>query len=954
MNVIQKYRFLLEKTNHSYWEQRILAQIAFMLKASEVQEHRFDSVLEGGLDRLRAAWERDGVISDQEAQAVEQELSALSDEAKRYRVICTAHAHIDMNWMWGYQETVAVTIDTFRTMLKLLEEYPEFTFSQSQASTYRIIETYAPEMLPEIKQRIREGRWEVTASTWVECDKNMPNGESLSRQILYTKRYLSKLLEIPEESMELDFEPDTFGHSANVPEILTQGKVKYLYHCRGYEGDWHVYRWQAPSGASVLTYREPYWYNADIAYDMLLNVPEFCQRHKINTMLKVYGVGDHGGGPTRRDIELLRDMMTWPLLPKLEFGTYHQFFHELEQCADRLPVVDHELNYVFSGCYTAQSRIKMANRLGEDRLYDAEMLCALAGMAENSNRFTGRFAAAWEKHLFDQFHDIIPGSGVRETREHAMGNFQEIMAYANSNANLAMNALMQRMDTSGICTQTDPLVRSEGAGVGFNVTEADPSSTRHIADADGGLIQRCRHKFPQAERGNGIVRILHAFNTTQYPRKEIVEFVIWDWNGDPNLLMMEDVHGTEIPVQILENQEWYWMHRYIKFAAEVEVPAFGYCTYVAKERVPERIEVAPFVEPRIDVVTADNLVLENEFLRAEFEQTTMQLVSLINKADGAEMIASDRPACYFQYALETTHESYIAWRIGRFMETVNLNQAYPVCINSIVNGTLIQSVQYDLTFMQSKISVLISLEKGSKQLKFFTSVDWTETGSREKGMPNLSFMVPLGYQAEQFRYDIPAGMILRDAIGHDVPGNSLIAAPRAEGSSLAVITDNKYGFRGFDNTMAVTLLHTSYEPDEYPEFGIHNGTMALTACASGDAMELLEQSALLAHPVYTCSNTSHTGELPLSGTLLQVEGNVKVSAVKQPESQETGKLVLRVYHAGQGTEQVRLTLDGCSKVSAAFADLLEHPQSEIQADGNQVSFAMEPGTLRTLILSIEA
>ena len=330
MNVIQKYQFLLEKTNHSYWEKRILSQIAFMLKVSEVKEHRFDEVLEQGLDQLTAALEKEGVISDQAARKVEEELSVLSPEAKKYKVICTAHAHIDMNWMWGFQETVAVTIDTFRTMLKLLKEYPEFTFSQSQASTYRIIEQYYPEMLPEIKQRIHEGRWEVTASTWVECDKNMPNGESLSRQVLYTKKYLSKLLEIPEESMELDFEPDTFGHSANVPEILTNGNVKYLYHCRGYMGH-HVYRWKAPSGAEVLAYREPYWYNADIEYDMLLNVPEFCQKHNIDIMLKVYGVGDHGGGPTRRDIEILRDMASWPLQPKLEFGTYHQFFHELEQ-----------------------------------------------------------------------------------------------------------------------------------------------------------------------------------------------------------------------------------------------------------------------------------------------------------------------------------------------------------------------------------------------------------------------------------------------------------------------------------------------------------------------------------------------------------------------------------------------------------------------------------------------
>lgn len=950
MNVIQKYQFLLEKTNHSYWEKRILSQIAFMLKVSEVKEHRFDEVLEQGLDQLTAALEKEGVISDQAARKVEEELSVLSPEAKKYKVICTAHAHIDMNWMWGFQETVAVTIDTFRTMLKLLKEYPEFTFSQSQASTYRIIEQYYPEMLPEIKQRIHEGRWEVTASTWVECDKNMPNGESLSRQVLYTKKYLSKLLEIPEESMELDFEPDTFGHSANVPEILTNGNVKYLYHCRGYMGH-HVYRWKAPSGAEVLAYREPYWYNADIEYDMLLNVPEFCQKHNIDIMLKVYGVGDHGGGPTRRDIEILRDMTSWPLQPKLEFGTYHQFFHELEQYADRLPVVEQELNFVFSGCYTAQSRIKMANRLGEDRLYDAEMLCTLAGLKENSNRFTERFQSAWEKHLFDQFHDIIPGSGVLETREHALGNFQEIMAYANSNANQAMYTLMERIDTSGIVTGEDPLTRSEGAGVGFNVSDADPSSTGHISEADSGLIRRCQYKFPQAERGNGKVRILHAFNTTQYDRKEVVEFVIWDWNGKEELLAFEDIHGNRIPVQILENQEWYWMHHYIKFVAEIEVPAFGYCTYVVKEAQPQRIVVPDFVEPRIDVVTSDNLVLENEHLRAEFEQSTMQLVSLVNKADGTEMLS--KPAGYFQYALETTHESYIAWRIGRFMQIVNLNEVYPVCINTVSKGELVQTIQYDLTFMQSKLSVAVSLEKNSKMLKFFASADWTETGDKQKGMPNLSFMVPVGYQANKFTYDIPGGMIVRPAIGHDVPGNSLIHAVNPVGPSLALITDNKYGYRGTENTMAVTLLHTSYEPDRYPEFGIHDTTIALAVTQTGSDNELLELSSQIAHPVHTLSNTSHAGDLPLEDSFLTVEGNVKVSAVKMPEDKTQNQVILRFYHTGEDATDAAFHFAGYRVKSAQTTDLLEHPKEELPVDGDTVTVTVQPDTMRTICVTLE-
>jgi len=147
---------------------------------------------------------RDGKPVKEAALAAEEALLPMSAAVKSYTLHCVAHAHIDMNWMWGFPETAAVTMDTFRTMLDLMKEYPQFTFSHSQASTYRIVEKHDPEMLAEIKARVKEGRWEVTASTWVEADKNMPNGESLARHALYTKRYLSDLLGVDPDDLSLD------------------------------------------------------------------------------------------------------------------------------------------------------------------------------------------------------------------------------------------------------------------------------------------------------------------------------------------------------------------------------------------------------------------------------------------------------------------------------------------------------------------------------------------------------------------------------------------------------------------------------------------------------------------------------------------------------------------------------------------------------------------------------
>ncbi|MBN2557627.1 MAG: alpha-mannosidase, partial [Clostridia bacterium] len=248
---------------------RILAQLEFAVKLSKVNEGQFDKQIAFVASYLSQQVGQDGVITDKAAAAAELDLHELAPYAKKYTMICAAHAHIDMNWMWDYSETVAITLETFRTMLDLMNEYPGFTFSQSQASVYKIVEKHYPEMLGEIKKRVAEGRWEATAATWVEADKNMPNGESHARHLLYTRKYLMNLLALTPESFEIDYEPDTFGHSLNIPEILSKGGVKYYYQCRGYEGH-HIYKWKAPSGASVIVFREPLWYNMDITPDIAL------------------------------------------------------------------------------------------------------------------------------------------------------------------------------------------------------------------------------------------------------------------------------------------------------------------------------------------------------------------------------------------------------------------------------------------------------------------------------------------------------------------------------------------------------------------------------------------------------------------------------------------------------------------------------------------------------------
>ncbi len=199
-------------------------------------------------------------------QAAEAALEPIGVAAKGYAIHCVGHGHIDMNWMWSWPETVATTHDTFASVLSLMRQYTDVTYSQSQASVYALMERYHPALFAEIQERVREGRWEISAAHWVEGDKNLASGESLARHLLYTRRYFTEKFGLSAEDLPVDWEPDTFGHANTIPDILALGGVKFYYSCRTGGGFDHdvigpdprpkLFWWEGPAGGRVLVNRE--------------------------------------------------------------------------------------------------------------------------------------------------------------------------------------------------------------------------------------------------------------------------------------------------------------------------------------------------------------------------------------------------------------------------------------------------------------------------------------------------------------------------------------------------------------------------------------------------------------------------------------------------------------------------------------------------------------------------
>ncbi|MFA6294516.1 MAG: hypothetical protein WC637_22180, partial [Victivallales bacterium] len=512
-----------------------------------------------------------------DAEAV---LVPIADFAKKYTVYCVGHAHIDMNWMWPWQDTVSTTVDTVSTVLKLMREFPDFHFSQSQASIYAILEKYSPELLEQVARRVKEGRWEVTASHWVECDKNMSGDEALCRHLLYTRRYMKKLFGLKPEDVEIDWAPDTFGHPVTVPSYLVKGGVKYVYlHRPGELGPARplAFRWKAPDGSTVLVRNDSgQGYNGSVNPGMIKPLCSFVSETGLPFVMFVFGVGDHGGGPTRRDIMRAIDMDSWPVFPKIVFSTAAVFFNHLEKDAEKLPLLDCELNFEVAGCYTTQTLIKKCNRVSENRLNDAENVAALVSRISGFKYRSADFEECWRDTLFSQFHDILPGSGVHDTRTYTHGLFQKTMASLLSEETKALRLLASKIDTTF---------------AGSPEKHDLPPQNIPAAFGGGSGFLSAQQMVSQAEQGMGYgPRPFLIFNTQAWDRNEIAEVTVWDNTSGrthadfaklPFSVVAPD--GKVIKPQLISSGN-YWGHNYAKLAFPVKISGGGYAVYAVVEK----------------------------------------------------------------------------------------------------------------------------------------------------------------------------------------------------------------------------------------------------------------------------------------------------------------------------------------------------------------------------------
>ncbi|MGW7158959.1 alpha-mannosidase [Paenibacillus taichungensis] len=342
------------------------------------------------------------------------------------------HAHIDLAWLWPIRETIRKGARTFSTVLRMMERYPDYVFGASQPQLYDWIKQHYPKLYEQIKERVREGRWEPQGAMWVESDTNVPGGESLVRQILYGKRYFQQEFGLEMKSLWM---PDVFGYSASLPQLLKKSGVDYMMTQKLSWSEYnrhphHSFLWEGIDGSAVLTHMPPEdTYNSPAAPRSIIKAEQgYLDKNVSNHALMLFGIGDGGGGPGEEHLErLTREKNLLGLSPVIQEPSW-KFFERLNEERERFQTWRGELYLEkHQGTLTSQARSKRYNRKMEKALRELEFASVLVASQLGRSYPSESLETIWKEVLLYQFHDILPGSSIKRVYDESLIRYEELL-----------------------------------------------------------------------------------------------------------------------------------------------------------------------------------------------------------------------------------------------------------------------------------------------------------------------------------------------------------------------------------------------------------------------------------------------------------------------------------------------------------------------------------------------
>jgi len=873
------------------------------------------------------------------------------------------HAHMDMNWLWTYFETMKMCNDNLRQTVAFMKEYPDFTMIQSQAAVYKFVETVDPPLFKEVQRFIKEGRLEPGGGMWTEGDTNLSSGEALSRSFLFGQRYFQQHFG---RMANIGWLPDNFGHTSQLPQLLKLAGMDYYYfhRCKPYTGS---FWWEGPDGSTVLCYGND-TYNGDITPDLKNELERIApDKHRI---LQITGVGDHGGGPTRANIEMVHQLDKTSGYPAVKFTTAGDFFNKLSREMDGRPTHKGEMQFIFEGCYTTVSEIKSGNRNCENSLFAGEFFNTLRWMNGDSYP-QAELNDLWETVAFNEFHDILPGSAIYEANRQAVARYTETERKS------------EELKDAAFFKMADEVKFRQGLGQPVVAYNLFPVTRKTIVEATV-----YSHEEPVSVKAASWGANYYGQNFTPVNKEKEKNagnandnFLDPDYKTgqagsgeNPAAVLVRDGSGKAYPAQIVYSKPTPpGFTSKIRFVDE-NFPAGGYKTYYVD--VTKKGEQA-------ETMAIDDHTFETDFFVVKFDRKTGGITSLFDKRSRTEYVRNGGELNQLKMYLEDKKGGMKSWTINKIMKEEDVDQVERVRV--IEKGPVRACVETVKTWGKSRFIERTYLYKSYPRIEYDMEVHWLETGSDTTDSPMLRAVFPLNFQYPEFYCQVPFNVVERPVDGkmdgkdaplwltsqsriygvdpemdkgQEVPAQKWVDVTDGT-KGIALLNKTKYGHSYHNGELRLTLMRSAGNPDIYPNLGKfrisyalypHPGDWKNGVWQEGDDFNV----PVLAHEPPSLALVKTHATRSETESFISLEGKgVHLSGMKKAE--DTDELVIRMVEVEGNGKQVTLHLPKNIQAVRKL-NLIENPMTDNSGPvikNKSVTFQIKPHEIVTFGIKLK-
>jgi alpha-mannosidase len=823
------------------------------------------------------------------------------------------HTHIDIAWLWQLSHTREKCSRSFSTAINLMEQYPSYKFIQTQPQLYDYVKEDFPKIYEKIKQKIKEGRWEAEGGMWVEADCNVISGESMVRQFLFGKRFFSQEFDVNSEILWL---PDVFGYSAAMPQILKKCGINYFMTTKLSWNQFNnlpmdTFYLTGIDGSQVLTHfiTTPELRKANLkkgvpfkkTYNGLM-IPKavidswkhYKNKDINNELLMAYGWGDGGGGPTKEMLENANRLESFPGSPSVKQEFALEFFRKLEKTLETTTKVKEWVGELYlelhRGTYTSMARNKKMNRMSEFLYLAAETLSVVELLLGGSYQ-QEKLNAGWKLILLNQFHDIIPGSSIKEVYDDSWIQYDEII--------------------------------QKGTDVWAGAISA---ITRHISLQKDAIIV-----FNQlSNKHSGLVYV--------------------DITGKRSFIIV-DIEGNPIPYQVLQEgskavffgkaipAKGYQTY-YVEYADRVEyADATG-------NNDPVDASIVPINEDTCSTIVVEHNQMENQFFKLLLDEQG-NFTSIYDKRNEREVLKPGERGNVLQ-AFEDKPINFNAWDIDIFYEEKMWEVNEVSSIQVLDRGPLVGRLRIEKTFLDSTIIQDITIYKDVPRIDFVTNVDWKQ----QEILLKAAF--PVDINASKATYEIQYGNIERnthrntswDLAKFEVVGHKW--ADLSEGGyGVSLMNDCKYGYDIHGSQMRLTLLKSGIYPNPVADQEQHEFTYSLYPHQGGwREANTVDMAYSLNCPLTATMESQHEGILPEALSIIELDkSNVIIDCIKKAE--DSDDIIVRLYEAYNWRSRVSMKFFG-EFDAAVECDMLENEEQSVEVIEGIVTFEMKPFEIKTI------